>query len=204
MPAPTPLRCSQTRCWSPLSPTPRYAAMDRKVLLADAAQRGTPHRRSYACGAVQVIRRSALHKPAMQVAENNYSAKRCRVMQRGRPQYAAMTCGAAVCTALTSGAPQSAAVHPIAGGCGKKNCDTPQYVAVNHVAMSNYNLLRNNSDALHRMYSTASTQSGARTDSRGSGGSAALAATHGSGGSTATAARTGSGGSTATATRHRS
>jgi hypothetical protein len=202
VPTPTPLRCSQTRCWSPQWTAPLCGAMIRKVLHAGIAQCAATHRTYITCDAAQ-----AVHRTDLQLTARRSTARTCGAGQHGaadryQMQYVAPSRDAVGSDAVTSAAQRSAAMHPIAGVCSKKKCDTPQYVALNRSAVPNYDLLRNDSDALHRMYSNASTESGARTESRGSGRSAALAAIPGSGGSTATTARTSSGGSTATATRH--
>lgn len=204
MPTPTRLRCSQTRCWSPLSTALLCDAMTRNVLHAGVVQSGATHGIYITCDAAQAVHRSDLQPTAKRSTARNCWTGLCGATDRYRMQYVAPTCEAVESMVLTSAAPLSPAARPIAGTCSKKKCDTPQYVALGRFVMPNYDLLRNDSDALHRMYSSASTQSGARTDSRGSSASAALAATPGSGGGTATAARTSSGGSAATATRHRS
>jgi hypothetical protein len=204
VPTPTPLRCRQTRCCQPLWTGPHCDAIDRKVLQDVAAHSGAPQRRHIDCDAVQVTRRTCLHVTAVRSDAGMYYAQCCCARYRCPTQYSVPSYSAIGSAVLVSVAPHPPAVQPLAGKSSKKKRDTPQYVACDRSAMPNYYLLRNASDALHRMYSTASAESGARTDSRGSGESAALAARPGSGGSTATAARTSSGGSAATATRHRS
>lgn len=204
MPTPTPLRCRQTRCCQPRWAGPHRDALNRKVLQDVAAQSDAPQRRHIDCNAAQGTRRTSQHVTAMRSGARTYCTQRCGAQYRSRMQYAAPSCSVVGSAVLVSIAPQRPGVRPIAGKCSKKGRDTPQYVASDSAVMPNYCLLRNDSDALHRMYSTASEGSGARIDSRGSGDSAAFAARPGSGGSTATAARTSSGGSTATATRHRS
>ena len=204
MPTPTASRSSQTRCWQLLWAALRYDAMARKVLHTVAAQRGATQRRHMRCAAVHVMHRFNQHLTAMRLAAGNCYVERCGGIHRCRAQYGASAYAAVESTVLASNTPRPTAMHPIAVKCNKKKYDTPQYVALDRYSMPNYDLLRNESDALHRMYSTASKGSGARSDGSGSSGSAALTATPGSGGSTATAARTSSGGSAATAARHRS